>query len=85
MLANAWVMERFGPLEDIPLTVRPTTYHSGTTSAERSMAALQEIVDGVAARHFCVNLQRRLPVRRDGRGAPIHGSEPRQRQARGRC
>jgi NADPH:quinone reductase len=40
ILGNAWVLERFEPLEAIPSTVRLTTYHSGTTSAERSTAAL---------------------------------------------
>lgn len=60
ILGNAWVLERFEPLEDIPSTVRLTTYHSGTTSAERSTAALQEIVDGVAAGRYRVNLQRRF-------------------------
>jgi NADPH2:quinone reductase len=60
MLANAWVMDRFEPLEDIPSTVKLTTYHSGTTSAERSTAALQEIVDGVAARRYRVHFQRRF-------------------------
>jgi NADPH:quinone reductase len=39
ILGNAWVLERFEPLEAIPSTVRLTTYHSGTTSAERSTAA----------------------------------------------
>ena len=39
-------------------TVRLTTYHSGTTSAERSTAAMQEIVDGVAAGRYRANLQR---------------------------
>lgn len=60
ILGNAWVLERFEPLEDIPSTVRLTTYHSGTTSAERSTAALQEIVDGVAVGRYRVNLQRRF-------------------------
>ncbi|MFY0524147.1 zinc-binding alcohol dehydrogenase family protein [Archangium gephyra] len=58
ILGNAWVLERFEPLEDIPSTVRLTTYHSGTTSAERSTAALQKIVDGVAAGRYRANLQR---------------------------
>jgi NADPH:quinone reductase len=58
ILGNAWVLERFEPLEDIPSTVRLTTYHSDTTSAERSTAALQEIVDGVAAGRYRANLQR---------------------------
>ena len=58
ILGNAWVLERFEPLEDIPSTVRLTVYESGTTSAERSTAALQKIVDGVAEGRFRANLQR---------------------------
>lgn len=58
ILGNAWVLERFEPLEDIPSTVRLTVYHSGSTSADRSTAALQEIVDGVAAGRYHTNLQR---------------------------
>lgn len=60
ILGNAWVMEQFEPLEDIPSTVKLTTYHSGTTSANRSTAALQELVDGVAVGRYRVNLQRRF-------------------------
>lgn len=60
MLANAWVMDRFEPHVDIPSTVRLTMYHSGTTSAERSTASLQEIVDGVAAGRYHVNVHRRF-------------------------
>jgi NADPH:quinone reductase-like Zn-dependent oxidoreductase len=60
ILGNAWVLESFEPLEDIPSTVRLTTYQSGTTSAERSTGALQEIVDGVAAGRYSANLQRRF-------------------------
>jgi NADPH:quinone reductase-like Zn-dependent oxidoreductase len=55
MLSNAWVLDRFEPVSDIPSTVRLTVYHSGTTSAERSAAALQEIVDGIAAGRFRAN------------------------------
>jgi NADPH:quinone reductase-like Zn-dependent oxidoreductase len=58
LLGNVWVMERFEPLEDIPSTVRLTTYGSSTTSAERSTAALQEIVDGVAAGRYRANVER---------------------------
>lgn len=58
ILGNAWVLERFEPLEDIPSTVRLTVYHSGRTSSERSTAALQEIVEGVAQGRYRVNLQR---------------------------
>lgn len=60
MLANSWVMNRFEPLEDTPSTVNLMTYHSGTTSAARSTAALQQIVDGFAAARYRVNLQRRF-------------------------
>ena len=41
ILGIAWVMDRFEPLEDIPSTVKLTTYGSSTTSAARSTAALQ--------------------------------------------
>ena len=58
LLGNVWVMDRFEPLEDIPSTVRLTTYHSGTTSAERSTAALQEIADGVAAGRYRPSVER---------------------------
>jgi NADPH:quinone reductase-like Zn-dependent oxidoreductase len=60
LLGNVWVMDRFEPLEDIPSTVKLTTYHSGTTSAERSTAALQEIVDGVATGRYRASVERRF-------------------------
>jgi len=60
ILGNAWVLERFEPLEDIPSTVKLTSYGSDTTSAARSTAALQEIVDGVAAGRVRANLHRRF-------------------------
>ncbi len=60
LLGNSWIMERFEPLEDIPSTVKLTTYHSSTTSSERSTAALQEIADGVAAGRYRANLERRF-------------------------
>jgi NADPH:quinone reductase len=55
---NVWIMERFEPLEDIPSTVKLTTYGSSTTSAERSTAALQEIVDG--AGRYRANIEKRF-------------------------
>ncbi len=58
ILGNAWVLERFEPLGAIPSTVRLTTYHSDTTSAERSTAALQAIADGVADGRYRPNLHR---------------------------
>ena len=60
MLGNAWVLERFEPVQDIPSTVRLTVYHSDTTSADRSTVALQEIVDGVAADRYRVTLQQKF-------------------------
>ncbi len=60
LLGNVWIMERFEPLEDIPSTVKLTTYGSSTTSAERSTAALQEIVDGVAAGLYRANIEQRF-------------------------
>jgi NADPH:quinone reductase-like Zn-dependent oxidoreductase len=58
ILGNAWVLDRFEPLEDIPSTVKLTAYHSSTTSAERSTVALQQIADGVAAGRLRPNLHR---------------------------
>jgi len=58
ILGNAWTFDRFEPLEDIPSGVKLTTYGSGTTSASRSTAALQKIVDGVAAGRYRANLHR---------------------------
>ena len=60
LLGNVWIMERFEPLEDIPSTVKLTTYGSSTTSAERSTAALQAIVDGVAAGRYRANIEKRF-------------------------
>ncbi len=58
LLGNAWVLERFEPLVDMPSTVRLTVYRSATISAENSTAALQAIVDGVAAGRYRPNLDR---------------------------
>jgi NADPH:quinone reductase len=60
LLGNVWVLEHFEPLEDIPSTVKLTTYESSTTSAARSTAALQQIVDGVAAGRYRANVERRF-------------------------
>lgn len=60
LLGNAWIMDRFEPLEDIPSTVRLTTYGSSTTSAEHSTAALQDIADGVAAGRYRAHIERRF-------------------------
>jgi NADPH2:quinone reductase len=60
LLGNVWVMDRFEALEDIPSTVKLTTYHSGTTSAGRSTGALQEVVDGVAAGRYRSSIERRF-------------------------
>jgi NADPH2:quinone reductase len=62
ILGNAWVIERFEPLEDIPSSVRLTTYHSETTSAEKSTAALQEIVDGMIAGRYRPSLHRTFAI-----------------------
>lgn len=58
ILSNAWIMERFEPLEDMPSTVKLTVYKSGTIIAEKNSAALQQIVDGVAAGKYKVNIER---------------------------
>lgn len=55
ILSNAWVLERFEPLEDIPSSVRLTTYLSSTLSSTSSTPALQCIVEAVAAGRYQVN------------------------------
>jgi len=60
ILGNVWILDRFEPLEDIPSGVKLTTYGSSTTSASRSTAALQAIVDGVAGGRVRVSLDRRF-------------------------
>jgi NADPH:quinone reductase-like Zn-dependent oxidoreductase len=62
ILGNAWTMERFEPLVDIPSTVCLTVYGSGTTSSARSTVALQEIVDGVANGRYRPNIQKRYAM-----------------------
>jgi NADPH2:quinone reductase len=57
LLGNSWALE-LEPLEDIPSTVKLTTYHSGTAVAENSTAPLQRIVDGVAAGTYRPNIDR---------------------------
>jgi hypothetical protein len=55
--------DRLEPPEDVPSTVKRSTYRRGTASAERSTAALQAIADGVAPgrrRAGRANLPRRL-------------------------
>lgn len=58
LLGTVWIVDRFEPLEDIPSTVWLTTCHGGITSAGRSTAALQEIVDGVAAGRYRPSVER---------------------------
>jgi NADPH:quinone reductase-like Zn-dependent oxidoreductase len=60
ILGNEWTLDRFEPLEDIPSTVRLTTYGSSTTSAARSAPALQSIVDGISEGRYGVNVHRRF-------------------------
>jgi len=63
ILGNAWALERFEPLADIPSSVRLTVYDSATTSSARSTAALQKIVEGVANGRYRPNIQRRFALR----------------------
>jgi NADPH:quinone reductase-like Zn-dependent oxidoreductase len=58
ILGNAWTLERFEPLEDIPSTVKLTTYGSSSATAETSTAAFQHIVDGLAAGRYRPNIDR---------------------------
>ena len=52
LLGNAWTLPAFEPLEMMPSTVRLTIYASGTLTAATGTAALQGIVDGVAAGRY---------------------------------
>jgi NADPH2:quinone reductase len=52
LLGNAWTLDAFEPLEMMPSTVRLTIYASGTLTAANGTAALQGIVDGVAAGRY---------------------------------
>ncbi|HTI13614.1 MAG TPA: zinc-binding alcohol dehydrogenase family protein [Dictyobacter sp.] len=58
ILGNAWTFENFGPMAAIPSTVKLTTYGSGSVHVDHSTAALQDIVDGVAAGRYQVNIDR---------------------------
>jgi NADPH2:quinone reductase len=58
LLGNAWTLHAFEPLAMMPSTVRLTIYTSETVTAANGTAALQRIVDGVAAGRYRVNLHR---------------------------
>jgi NADPH:quinone reductase len=52
LLGNAWTLPAFEPLAMMPSTVRLTIYNSETLTAANGTAALQGIVDGVAAGRY---------------------------------
>lgn len=56
LLGNAWTLHEFEPLAQMPSTVRLTIYDSETLNAANGTAALQRIVDGVAAGRYRPNL-----------------------------
>ncbi|QBD77523.1 NADPH:quinone reductase [Ktedonosporobacter rubrisoli] len=59
ILCDAWVMQRFEPLVEIPSMVRLTAYSTSyTVTAEASATALQHIVEGVAQGRYHVDLDR---------------------------
>ncbi len=58
ILGNAWVMHEFEPRAAIPSTVKLTTYQTETVTAANSAQALQQIVDGVAAGRYRVNIDK---------------------------
>jgi NADPH2:quinone reductase len=59
MLGNAWMVERFEPLVEIPSTVRLTVYStSKLVNAANSTTALQHIVDAVQEGRYSVNIAR---------------------------
>jgi NADPH:quinone reductase-like Zn-dependent oxidoreductase len=58
LLGNAWTLHEFEPLAQMPSTVRLTIYTSETRTAANGTAALQRIVDGVAAGRYRPNLHK---------------------------
>jgi NADPH:quinone reductase len=58
LLGNAWVMHEFEPMAAIPSTVKLTSYSTETVTAANSTKALQQIVDGVTAGRYRVNVDR---------------------------
>ena len=58
LLGNAWVIHEFEPMAAIPSTVKLTHYSSETVTVANSAEALQQIVDGVAARRYRVSIDR---------------------------
>jgi NADPH:quinone reductase len=52
LLGNSWTLPAFEPLAMMPSTVRLTIYTSETLTSANGTAALQSIVDGVAAGHY---------------------------------
>ena len=58
LLGNAWTLHEFEPLAMMPSAVRLTVYDSETLTATNGTAALQGIVDGVAAGRYRANLHR---------------------------
>ena len=56
LLGNAWVLHEFEPMAAIPSTVKLTHYSTETVTAVNSTRALQQIVDGVAAGRYRLNI-----------------------------
>ena len=58
ILGNAWTLQAFEPLAQIPSTVKLTAYSSETLTAVNATEPLQMIVDGVADGRFQPNIDR---------------------------
>ncbi len=58
ILGNAWVIDHFEPLMDIPSTVRLTIYTSETLVGNSARAALQQIVEGVEQKRYDAHIDR---------------------------
>ncbi len=58
IVGNEWRLANFEPMTDIPSTVKLTNYSTETVTAANSTAALQKILDGVAAGQYKVNIDR---------------------------
>lgn len=56
ILGNAWTLNDFSPMDDIPHTVRLTVYTGGTE--DLSIEHLQRFIDGVEVGQNRVNIDR---------------------------
>jgi NADPH:quinone reductase len=58
ILGNAWILDRFEPIVDIPSTVRLTVYTSDDIVSTSASAALQHIVEGIEQKRYDTHIDR---------------------------